>query len=112
MDKLSVRVLKHIHKGGDFLHESDVYRKFGYPALSSLKFLCKTGYISSSEHNRVRYNQGSKLHPNYVADCVYTIEPPGKAFLQHWFWNTFDPWLTRVLAIWGAITGTLALILR
>lgn len=111
MDKLSVRVLKHIHKNGDSLHESAVYKKYGDQALSSLRFLRKNGYISSSQYNRTSYNRAGRLHPNYVPDCVYTIEPPGREYLQHWFWNTFDPWLTRILAIWGAITGTLALFL-
>ena len=112
MDKLSLKVLRRICKSGGELTESAIYQKFGNDALSSLKFLCKNNYISSSQYNRSRYNQGSKHAPHYAADCLYAIEPPGKAYLEHWFWNTYDPWLTRIIAIWGAITGTLALILR
>lgn len=112
MDKLSVRVLKQIHKNGDSLLESSIYKKYGDPALPTLRFLKDEKYIRIEKCDRVSYNRGNSRDPNYFKENLYALEPKGKDYLQHEFWDDFDHWITRISAIVGAITGIASLIMH
>ena len=111
MDRTSIKVLKFIGKQSAPVSSDVVIAKFGTPGEQSLSQLCEERYISRGVsktwlyHNSATGTSETKTTPN----SMYTIEPLGRDFLEHKFWNDFDKWLVRLCAIWGAITGTIAL---
>lgn len=82
---------------------------FGDGAKISADFLLQSEYISSGLEPR-----GITLdhRPIMVSDGIFRITSQGLAYLQEKPGKDFDRWLTRIVAIWGAITGTAALVLE
>ncbi len=60
----------------------------------------------------VSRNLDSSVIQFFLMDNVYRTTPKGKAFLEENPGKRFDTWLTRIIAICGAVTGTIALILE
>ena len=111
MDRTSVKVLKFIRKQAVPVSADVIVAKFGTPGEQSLSRLCEGKYISQGIAKTWLYHNGATgtSETKAVHNAMYTIEPLGRDFLEHKFWDDFDKWLVRLCAIWGAITGTIAL---
>lgn len=110
MDKLSLNVLKHIAAAQpERVSRSAIIEKFGQPATNSLSFLEKEDLIRSG---RIPVGVGGDLKPIFGSDGRFSVTSAGLSFLEEKPGKDFDRWLTRVVAIWGAITGTAALVLE
>lgn len=111
MDKASVKVLKYIKKHDGPIRRDEISQKFGKIGEQSLSHLVSSHYISQGEkYSGIAKNPVTgRVETRSVPNGEYSIEPLGRDFLEHKFWNDFDRWVTRICAIWGAITGTLAL---
>lgn len=107
MDRLSVKVLKYIASRQDTVPKSDVIDLFGKISSKSLSFLEDEGFIKSG---RALYGINPGMKPVYVSDNHFTVTSKGLSFLEEKPGKDFDRWLTRFCAIWGAITGTVAII--
>lgn len=107
LDKLSYRILKFISQ-----HEksrlADLIDQFGINAEKSISYLESNGFISSAKIGSGYL--GKDAH--FTSIGIYSVTSYGLSFLQAHPGQTFDRWLTRILAIWGAITGTAALLLE
>jgi len=108
MDKLSLKVLRYISKSEN-VNRSEIISKFGDRAKSSINYLYSEKYIESGQtyigldHNR---------RPVSISNGVFQINSKGRAYLEEHPGKAFDRWLTRFCAIWGAITGTAAIIVE
>ena len=109
MDKLSVRVLKYLAKENRKINKNEIISVFGESAQESLSYLEKNDYISSE---KVPAGIGPDKKVVFLSNGVYSITSFGKGFLEAKPGRDFDKWLTRLVAIWGAITGTAALVLE
>lgn len=109
MDKLSVKVLKFIASKPNAALWKEVINAFGDTADKSLAFLEAEGYVKSG---RRVIGVGSDMKPVFGSDGHFVITSKGLAFLEEKPGRDFDRWLTRIIAIWGAITGTAALVIE
>lgn len=109
MDKLSLKVLKYISSKQDNVSVQAIKEMFGDTSKKSLLFLEKEGLIKSG---RIPIGCDRDLKPILQSDGLFSITSTGLAFLEEKPGKDFDRWLTRFCAIWGAITGTAALILE
>lgn len=103
MDKLSVKVLKYIASDQCITPRSAIIEKFGESAANSLSFLDEQKYIKSGQ-------RPTGLNGKCRSDGQYAITSKGLAYLEKRPGRIFDHWLTRFCAIWGALTGTTAII--
>lgn len=103
MDKLSVKVLKYIASDQSITPREAIIEKFGDPAANSLSFLEDDGYIKSGR-------KPTGLNGKYRSNGQYAATSKGLAYLEKRPGKIFDHWMTRVCAIWGAFTGTAAII--
>lgn len=108
LDKLSHKILTHISKQKVTLRQ-DIISVFGENAQKSIDFLMEGRYIKSGQ---VILEVGHNMAPKFGSDGKYSITSLGLAYLQEKPGKDFDRWLTRIVAIWGAITGTAALVLE
>lgn len=104
MDKLSLKVLKYVSKNTEKSERESIIKKFGENSLRSLDSLEKEEFIKSG-----RLPAGGGV---FCSDGLYMITSKGLAFLEERPGKLYDTWSTRFFAIWGAITGTAALILE
>ncbi|MEL7568079.1 MAG: hypothetical protein AAGU27_24830 [Dehalobacterium sp.] len=109
MDKLSIKVLKHIAREQDNVSKKSVIDRFGKLASKSLLFLESEGLIKSG---RVPVGIGAEMKPVFSSNGIFSITSKGLSHLEEKPGKDFDRWLTRVIAIWGAITGTGAIVLE
>lgn len=109
MDKHSLKVLKFIAKADGAAPRNAIIDRFGESSRRSINFLSTEGYITSG---RTIAGAGPVGRPVFVSDGKFTVTSKGLAYLEAHPFIVFDQWLTRILAIWGAITGTIALFLE
>lgn len=109
MDKLSLRILKHIASQQDDIPTTSVIDLFGDASKKSLSFLEKEGFIKSG---RTILGIGADMKPVFTSNGIYSISSKGLAFIEEKPGRDFDHWLTRVCAIWGAVTGTAAIVIE
>lgn len=107
MDKLSLKVLRHIAAQQDNISAKSVVTLFGDASKKSLSFLENEGFVKSG---RTILGIGANMKPVFTSNEVYNVTSKGLAFLEEKPGKDFDHWLTRFCAIWGAITGTAAII--
>lgn len=107
MDKLSLKVLRHIAAQQDNISAKSVVTLFGDASKNSLSFLENEGFVKSG---RTILGIGADMKPVFTSNGIYSITSKGLAFLEEKPGRDFDHWLTRFCAIWGAITGTAAII--
>lgn len=107
MDKLSLKVLKKLKETENATTRKEIISIFGKSATKSLSFLESEGYIKSG---RIPTSINSNLQPVWRSDGQFSITSKGLAFLEEKPGKDFDRWLTRFCAIWGAVTGTAAII--
>ena len=114
MDKLSIKILKHLNEQKESLHRDKIIEQFGPGAFKSLDNLQKTGHIKQgSKYGGISSDPATgRARTVNVPDGQFEIDSPGLDFLQHRFWNCFDKWITRITAIIGFITGLFSLILH
>ena len=101
MDTFSLKLLKYIDKQ-KVVRATTLISKHGKSVRVYLGYLHKDDFISESWE----YVSQDKC------DDVFRITPKGKSYLEELPGKRFDRWLTRIIAIWGAMTGTIALVLE
>ena len=109
MDKLSLKVLKHIATKPDNVSIKSVVSEFGDSARKSLAALESEGFIKSG---RTVLGVGPDMKPVLTSNGQFSITSKGLAFLEDRPGILYNKWSTRFFAIWGAITGTAALVLE
>lgn len=109
MDKFSHRVLKYIRKNSPVVSHQEITNKFGSCAKESIAYLEKSGYIRSGK--RV-IGVGENMKPVFGSDGNYAITSEGMSYLESTPGAKLDKWVTRVVAIIGAMTGIGALVLE
>ena len=109
MDKLSIKVLKYIAAEPNSVLRKEIINALGDAASKSLTFLETEGYIKSG---RIVIGVGQGMKPVFGSDGEFAVTSKGLAFLEEKPGRDFDRWLTRIIAIWGAITGTSALVIE
>lgn len=108
MDKLSVQVLRYIAETkSTTVSRGKILDSLGESAGKSLRYLEDEGFISSGKLP-IGVDADHKLIMR--SDGNYSITSQGLAFLEEKPGKDFDRWITRIVAIWGAITGTAAII--
>lgn len=114
MDRTSVKVLKYINKQDDPVSDDQVMEKYGSKGQQSLSMLYQEGYLSRGIGQTIYYCDAAtgKSETKTKLNNLYSIEPPGRDFLEHKFWNDFDRWVTRGAAIVGFVTGMISLIMH
>lgn len=114
MDRVSIKVLRYLKKQDKAVSRDAVAQKYGAKGEQSLSQLSVDNYISQGvkyagiSRNPVTGRAETKNAPN----GMYTIEPKGRDFLEHRFWNGFDRWITRATALIGFATGLISLIMH
>ena len=109
MDKLSLKVLKYVSIKQDNVSLKSVIEKFGDSSRKSLTELESDGFIKSG---RIVLGMGPDMKPVLASNGQFNITSKGVAFLEERPGLLYDKWSTRFFAIWGAITGTAALVLE
>ena len=109
MDKLSLKILKYIAFQEDNVPAKSIIDLFGPTAQKSLDFLLKECFVKSKE---TILGIGADMKPVFAPIGIYSITSKGLAFLEERPGVLYDKWSTRFFAIWGAITGTAALVLE
>lgn len=109
MDKLSLKVLKHISIKQDDVSLKSIVTEFGDSARGSLAELESEGFIKSG---RSIMGIGPNMKPVLASNGRFSITSKGVAFLEERPGFLYDKWSTRFFAIWGAITGTAAIVLE
>lgn len=109
MDKLSVKVLKKLRYSENTVAKKEIVDTFGKSATKSLSYLESEGYIKSG---RVPTGINLNLQPVWGSDGKFSITSKGLSFLEERPGKVYDKWSTRFFAIWGAITGTTAIVLE
>lgn len=107
MDKLSLKVLRFISTKKDRVTRKLIIEKCGEGTQKSLTYLENDGFIQSG---RIPIGMGPDLKPVFRSDGKFSITSKGLEYLEARPGHVFDRWLTRFCAIWGAITGTAAII--
>lgn len=108
MDKLSEETLRYINKQ-DNTSRQDIIESFGVAAKKSIDYLLNEDYISAPSNFMGMGVNGS---PVFSKAGKYSITSKGVEYLEEKTGKIFDKWLTRILAIWGAITGTIAIVVE
>lgn len=108
MDKLSLKVLRRICKSSKEISKKEIKSIFGNSAAKSLSFLEAEGYIKSG---RMPVNFG-KDGPVFRSDGIFEPTSKGLDYIEKHPGLVFDRWCTRVCAIWGAVTGTVAIVVE
>lgn len=106
MDKLSRKILKYVYRNPKVKRKT-IIEKFGNDANKCIDYLYNEKYITS---NHIPVGVGPNMRPVLMSDGLYSISPSGISELEQQPGKTFDKWLTRILAIIGAVTGTISLI--
>lgn len=109
MDKLSLKVLKFVAAERDNVSSKSIVAKFGESSRKSLTYLENEKYIKSG---RTVLGIGPEMKPVLASNGVFSITSKGIAFLEERPGKAYDKWSTRLFAIWGAITGTAAIVLE
>ena len=109
MDKCSEKVLKYISQHSDSVLNRQVVEEFGEAGRESLSYLEKIHFIKSG---RKYLGRGPNSEPVLCSDGKFQITSEGRAYLEEKPGKAYDRWSTRVLAVWGAITGTAAMVLE
>ena len=107
MDQLSEKILRYIRKCNAVVAYKEICEEFGEKAADSLSYLESIDFIKSG---RRIVGISADNRPVTLSDGKYNIQPKGIAYLEEKPGKNFDRWLTRFCAIWGAITGTVAII--
>lgn len=114
LDSLSLKILKELKSKPEPVSEKELIFLFGKETEKSLNYLCSEKYITQG----IKYG-GITRDPvtgrATTVNCpngMYSISAFGKDFLQHFFLNEFDKWITRIAAFVGAVTGIISLILH
>lgn len=107
MDRLSRKILKHIAAQKDAASKKSIIDLFGESASKSLSFLENEGFV---ETGRTIAGINPGMRPVYASNGIFSVTSKGISYLEENPGKTFDRWLTRFCAIWGAITGTVAII--
>ncbi len=102
MDKRSLEILKYI-AAHDPASEIDIISELGEDTEIPL------GYLVA--HNFVMKNWESIGKLGHC-DMMYRAIVDGHAYLEDKPEKDFDRWLMRIISIWGAITGTAALVIE
>ena len=108
VDKLSLKIL-HFLRGKSEVPESDIVDKFGQKSVASLHYLRSNDYISSGTKI---LGTGPDSKPVFMPNGIYSIAPKGHYLLESKPGTDFDRWLTRIIAIVGAVTGISAIVLE
>lgn len=105
MEKLAVRILRHLGKSNAPVSREDLNAKFGQNAGSALSYLENEGYVKQGTVLRPRVG----THPNdfYQPNGMFQITSKGRAFLQEKPGNDFDRWLSRVSVLASILGGAL-----
>lgn len=111
MNRLSIKVLRFIKKQSEPVSKDVIISKFGNDAVESIRFLEKEEYIKAGKKIYPHRNLNGQ-HEIFISNGKYEIAALGLDFLQHKPGRDFDRWLTRIIAIWGALTGTAALLIE
>lgn len=104
LDKLSLRVLRLLSQNSGATEQETIVEQFGDDSLRSLTYLEAEGFVKSG-----RLPAGGGV---VCSNGQFTITSKGLSFLEERPGKLYDTWSTRFFAIWGAITGTAALILE
>ena len=114
MDITSVKVLKYISKQNDPVSAEQIMEKYGTRGNQSLSMLYQENYLSRGIAKTMYYHntETGRAESKTIPNNMYAIEPLGRDFLEHKFWNDFDRWLTRGAAFVGLITGVASLIMH
>ena len=112
MDKLSLKILKYISKQTEPVTKQTIVAIYSQKALASLEDLEKVGFIASQSKSFQSIPGLPQIVPVIDYYGNYVITSMGLGFLEKNPWDVFDRWLTRIIAICGAITGTIALLLE
>ncbi len=109
MDKLSLKILKFIAQKQDNVARDTITSLFGDSSGKSLSYLLNEGFIKSGR-SLVGVNPDMKAI--YLSNDIFSITSKGIDFLEKRPGKIYDIWSTRVLAIYGAITGTIAIVIE
>ena len=114
MDKTSVKVLRYINKQNNPVSAEQIEEKYGFKGRQSLSMLCDGNYLSRGIGKTMFYHDAATGKPasKVILNNMYSMEPLGRDFLEHKFWNDIDRWLTRGTAFIGFITGVISLIMH
>ena len=112
MDRLTVKVLKYLRKQNEPVCLDKILDLYGKTAQKSIEYLESQGYATDKKvFGGMEYRNG-KPRPAFVSNRFWEITSKVIDFIQHKPGQDFDRWATRLVAIWGAITGTIALLLE
>lgn len=105
MEKLAVRILRHLVKSDNLVSLEDLKDKFGKNTGSALSYLEKEDYIKQGTVFRPR----AGTHPNnfYQPNGMFQITSKGRAFLQEKPGKDFDRWISRVSILVSILGGAL-----
>lgn len=106
MNRLSIRVLRHIKKQTSPIAKDAIVAQFGDGAIESIRYLREEGYIRSGKVI-CPHRTSDGRHEIYAPDGKYEITAQGLDFLQHKFGNDFDKWLNRISILLSILGGAL-----
>lgn len=109
MDRLSLQILKYIAAQKEPISQSELVSKYKEAADRSLVYLEQEKLIKSG---RTVIGCGPDMKPVFVSNGIFSITGKGLSFLEERPGKLFDRWLTRIIAIWGAATGTVAIMIE
>lgn len=112
MDRLTVKVLKYLSKQHEPVHLEKILSRFGKNSEKSMEYLGTYGYAKDKKTIGGIEVRNGKPQPSFVSNKMWEITSAGIDYIQHKPGNDFDRWITRLVAIWGAITGTIALLIE
>lgn len=104
MDKMSIKILRHLEKQKDKTSRKDIVKKFGDGAGKSLSYLERNNYIQSDKRF-AGVDFGNK--PIFLSTGMYEIAPLGLDFLESKPGLDFDRWLNRISIIASILGGAL-----
>ena len=109
MDRTSIEVLKYINENGGTVSADQIAKKYGTKGEQSLSMLCKQEYVSRGIKKTVIYLNAAtgNTETKVIPSNMYSIEPLGRDFLEHRFWNLFDKWLGRANGVLSILGGAL-----
>lgn len=113
MDKKSVEVLRHFKKTAHPISRAKAIEVLGKDADKSITYLFNEGYLDQGVRKEgwIRDEHRGVSIPREMPNNVYEINAKGIDFLEHYFWESVAKWVTLVCAVWGALTGTISLLL-
>lgn len=105
MEKLAVKILKHLNKKTNSVAFSDIKSQFGSNAGSALSYLEKEEYIQQGRTFKPHQTATGKEF--YTKDGKYQITSKGRSFLEEKPGRDFDKWLNRLNILLPMIGGAL-----